>query len=33
MFTAAKGADLHGQAGASEVFWQKTFAWLDTILK
>jgi pimeloyl-ACP methyl ester carboxylesterase len=33
MFTAAEGADLHCQAGASQVFWQKTFAWLDTILK
>ncbi|MFO7601213.1 MAG: alpha/beta fold hydrolase [Candidatus Desulfacyla sp.] len=33
MFTAAEGADLHCQAGAIQLFWQKTFAWLDIIFK
>lgn len=32
MFTAAEGADLHCQAGATQVFWQKTFEWLNKVL-
>lgn len=32
MFTAAEGADLHCQAGAADVSWRKTFAWLDAVL-
>jgi dienelactone hydrolase len=33
MFTAVQGADLHCQAGAAEIFWDRTFAWLDQIFK
>jgi pimeloyl-ACP methyl ester carboxylesterase len=33
MFTEAEGAELHCQAGASDIFWKKAFAWLDTVLK
>ncbi len=33
MFTAAEGADLHCQAGAAGIFWQKTFTWLDKVLE
>ncbi len=32
MFTAAEGADLHCQAGAAPIFWEKTYEWLDKIL-
>ena len=33
MFTAAEGADLHCQAGASQIFWQEAFAWIDKALR
>ena len=33
MFTAAEGADLHCQAGAADLFWQKTYEWLNEVLR
>jgi dienelactone hydrolase len=33
MFTKAEGADLHCQAGAFELAAEKTFAWLDRVLR
>lgn len=33
MFTAAEGAGLHCQLGAPQISWEKTFQWLDGILK
>ena len=33
MFTAAERADLHCQAGAADLFWQKTYEWLNEVLR